>query len=165
MVSRMDVDRESAELITDACSSWRPICGAGVGLSKLRETVRVAQPVALVWARVGEELPGGEVPRCGRPVSAVRRARETVWTGCDRPGAGWHRLPGGRDVRGDRLTVRGLHAHVVLHRRLEHPRFSRVDVSAPNHQVHYFRAMQVFDLDEDVAGWLAEAYRDAALHS
>ena len=105
----MDVDRESAELITDACSSWRPICGAGVGLSKFRETVR------------------------------------------DRPGAGWHRLPGGRDVRGDRLTARGLHAHVVLHRRLEHPRFSRVDVSAPNHRVHYFRTTQVSNLNEDMA--------------
>jgi hypothetical protein len=53
----------------------------------------------------------------------------------------------------------------VLDRRLEHPRFSRVDVSAPNHQAHYFRATQVSDLDEDVAGWLAETYRHAALHS
>jgi len=63
------------------------------------------------------------------------------------------------------LTARGLHGCVVLDRRLEHPRFSRVDVSAPDHQAHYFRAMQVFDLDEDVAGWLVEAYRHAALHS
>ena len=72
---------------------------------------------------------------------------------------------GGTFAAIDRLTARGLHAHVVLHRRLEHPRFSRVDVSSPNHQVHYFRATQVSDLNEDVAAWLAEGYRDAALHS
>ena len=49
--------------------------------------------------------------------------------------------------------------HVVLARRLEHPRFRRIDsISARNH-VHHFRLARLDEVDEEVAAWLAEAYR------
>ena len=62
----------------------------------------------------------------------------------------------------DRLTARTLSAHVVLSRRHDDPRFTKVAVRAPRHQIHYFRAQTLDDLDEDVAGWLAEAYQVGA---
>jgi len=53
---------------------------------------------------------------------------------------------------------RWLDGHVVLARRLEHPRFRRIDtISARNH-VHHFRLAAVTDVDDDVDAWLREAY-------
>jgi hypothetical protein len=48
--------------------------------------------------------------------------------------------------------------HVVLARRLESPRFRRIDVISPRNQVHVFRLQSPSDVDDEVAGWLAEAY-------
>lgn len=59
----------------------------------------------------------------------------------------------------DRLTAQTLSAHVVLRRRHDDPRFTRVDIQSPRHQLHYFRVQTLDALDEDVAGWLAEAYQ------
>jgi len=59
----------------------------------------------------------------------------------------------------DRLTAGALSAHVVLDRTLDHPRFTRVDVRSPRHRVHHFRVAGLDELDDEVAGWLAEAYR------
>ena len=53
---------------------------------------------------------------------------------------------------------RWLDGHVVLARRLEHPRFRRIDtISARNH-VHVFRLTDPGDIDSDFVSWLREAY-------
>lgn len=48
--------------------------------------------------------------------------------------------------------------HVVLARRLESPRFRRIDVISPRNQVHVFRLHEPSDVDDEVERWLAEAY-------
>jgi Domain of unknown function (DUF5655) len=54
--------------------------------------------------------------------------------------------------------ARWLDGHVVLARRLEHPRFRKVQtISARNH-VHTFRLITMQDVDRDFRAWLAEAY-------
>jgi hypothetical protein len=53
---------------------------------------------------------------------------------------------------------RWVDGHVVLARRLEHPRFHRIDtISARNH-VHHFRLCSVSDVDKEVEKWMVEAY-------
>ncbi len=49
--------------------------------------------------------------------------------------------------------------HVVLARRLEHPRFRRIETFSPRNHLHAFRFESVSDIDDDVAAWLAEAYQ------
>jgi hypothetical protein len=49
-------------------------------------------------------------------------------------------------------------AHVVLARRLEHPRFRRVETFSPRNHLHAFRLWRPDDVDETVRGWLIEAY-------
>lgn len=51
-----------------------------------------------------------------------------------------------------------LDAHVVLARRLEHPRFRRIDTISRHNHVHVFRISSLEEIDEDVLSWLAEAY-------
>jgi hypothetical protein len=48
--------------------------------------------------------------------------------------------------------------HVVLARRLESPRFRRIDFISPRNQVHVFRLQQPSEVDAEVEAWLAEAY-------
>ena len=48
--------------------------------------------------------------------------------------------------------------HVVLARRLESPRFRRIDVISPRNQVHVFRLCEPAEVDAEVGRWLAEAY-------
>jgi uncharacterized C2H2 Zn-finger protein len=51
-----------------------------------------------------------------------------------------------------------LDGHVVLARRLEHPRFRKIEsISARNH-VHHFRLTQPADIDSTFLAWLREAY-------
>jgi len=51
-----------------------------------------------------------------------------------------------------------LDGHVVLARRLEHPRFRKIEtISARNH-VHHFRLAQPADIDKTFIAWLREAY-------
>jgi uncharacterized protein DUF5655 len=57
------------------------------------------------------------------------------------------------------LRPRWIDGHVVLARRLDSPRFRRVDVISPRNQVHAFRLSEPGDVDAEVAAWLAEAYR------
>jgi hypothetical protein len=53
---------------------------------------------------------------------------------------------------------RWLDGHVMLARRLEHPRFHNVQtISARNH-IHTFRLITPQDMDWDFRAWLAEAY-------
>jgi hypothetical protein len=51
-----------------------------------------------------------------------------------------------------------LDGHVVLARRLEHPRFRRIESLSPRNHVHHFRLQALEDVDEDFELWLREAY-------
>jgi hypothetical protein len=62
----------------------------------------------------------------------------------------------------NKLYDRGLDAHVVLTRRLESPRFRRIESLTPNCHVHHFRIVSLSELDEEVKRWLQEAYRVGA---
>ena len=57
------------------------------------------------------------------------------------------------------LRRRWVDGHVVLARRLEHPRFRRVETFSPRNHLHQFRLERLDEVDEEVAAWLAEAYR------
>jgi Domain of unknown function (DUF5655) len=57
------------------------------------------------------------------------------------------------------LRRRWVDGHVVLARRLEHPRFRRVETFSPRNHLHQFRLERLEEADEEVAAWLAEAYR------
>jgi hypothetical protein len=48
--------------------------------------------------------------------------------------------------------------HVVLARRLEHPRFRRIETFSPRNHLHAFRLTNAGDVDADFRAWLAEAY-------
>ena len=53
---------------------------------------------------------------------------------------------------------RWLDGHVVLARRLESPRFRRIEtISARNH-VHFFRLTHLDEIDDEFRAWLVEAY-------
>src|SRR5688572_32144715 len=51
-----------------------------------------------------------------------------------------------------------LDGHVVLARRLEHPRFRRIQTISPRNHVHSFRITSASEIDPDFKAWLAEAY-------
>jgi hypothetical protein len=57
---------------------------------------------------------------------------------------------------------RWLNGHVVLARRAESPRFLRIDTYSPRNIVHTFRVHGPDEVDDEVAGWLAQAYRVGA---
>ena len=59
----------------------------------------------------------------------------------------------------NRLSDRGLRAHVVLTRRLEHRRFSRIEMMTPKCYVHHFTLESLDDCDGEVQSWLCEAYK------
>ena len=52
-----------------------------------------------------------------------------------------------------------LDGHVVLARRLEHPRFRTIQTISPRNHVHVFRLTCLADIDGEFRAWLAEAYR------
>ena len=58
----------------------------------------------------------------------------------------------------NKLSDRGLEAHVVLARRLENPRFKRIEMMSPKCFVHHFRLQSLSEFDDEVKSWLAEAY-------
>jgi hypothetical protein len=49
--------------------------------------------------------------------------------------------------------------HVILARRLEHPRFRKIETFSPRNHLHAFRLTAAADVDGDFRAWLAEAYR------
>ena len=51
-----------------------------------------------------------------------------------------------------------LDGHVVLARRLEHPRFRNIQTISPRNHVHTFRLLKPGDIDEQFRAWLIEAY-------
>jgi hypothetical protein len=52
-----------------------------------------------------------------------------------------------------------LDGHVVLARRLEHPRFRQVRTFSPRNHMHVFRLTRLDELDAEFRGWLREAYQ------
>ena len=56
------------------------------------------------------------------------------------------------------LRRRWVDGHVVLARRLQSPRFWRIDVISPRNQVHVFRLQDPSEVDDEVERWLHEAY-------
>jgi hypothetical protein len=52
-----------------------------------------------------------------------------------------------------------LKCHVILARRIKSPRFDKIEKYSPRCFGHYFHIRDEIDLDAEVAGWLAEAYR------
>jgi len=53
---------------------------------------------------------------------------------------------------------RRLDGHVVLARRCEHPRFTKIEYVSPRNLVHHFRISGPADVDDEVRAWLVEAY-------
>jgi hypothetical protein len=49
--------------------------------------------------------------------------------------------------------------HVILARRLENPRFRRIETFSPRNHLHALRFESVGEIDAEVAAWFAEAYR------
>jgi Domain of unknown function (DUF5655) len=58
----------------------------------------------------------------------------------------------------NRVTRDGLACHLWLKRRIESPRFTRIEHLPPADHVHNFKLSRASDLDEEMAGWIAEAY-------
>jgi Domain of unknown function (DUF5655) len=48
--------------------------------------------------------------------------------------------------------------HFVFARRVEHPRFTRVETFSPRNHLHAFRLDSLADLDDEFAEWIREAY-------
>ena len=59
----------------------------------------------------------------------------------------------------NKLSEKGLDAHIVLARRLNSPRFRRIEMMTPKCYVHHFRIKSINELDKEVENWLREAYR------
>jgi hypothetical protein len=55
-----------------------------------------------------------------------------------------------------------LNGHLVLARRIESPRFLRIETLSPHNIVHTFRLDAPAEVDEEFAAWLAEAYQVGA---
>jgi hypothetical protein len=53
---------------------------------------------------------------------------------------------------------RWLDGHVVLARRLESPRFRRIETFSPRNHLHAFRLTDARELDDEFRAWLTEAY-------
>jgi hypothetical protein len=49
--------------------------------------------------------------------------------------------------------------HVVLARRLENPRFRRIETFSPRNHLHAFRFESIEEIDGEVEAWFAEAYQ------
>ena len=55
-----------------------------------------------------------------------------------------------------------LNGHLVLARRIDSPRFLRVDTFSPRNVLHAFRLTSPSEVDEQFTAWLAEAYQVGA---
>jgi Domain of unknown function (DUF5655) len=54
--------------------------------------------------------------------------------------------------------TRWLDGHVVLARRLEHPRFRKIDTISPRNHVHHFRLTTLADVNAEFESFVREAY-------
>jgi hypothetical protein len=57
------------------------------------------------------------------------------------------------------LRKRWVDTHLVLARRLENARFRRIETFSTRNHLHEFRLESPEEVDDEVARWLAEAYR------
>jgi len=57
------------------------------------------------------------------------------------------------------LQKRGLRANFWMKRRIDSPRFAKVEFIPPNNFVYSFHVRSQEDLDDEVRAWLVEAYR------
>jgi uncharacterized protein DUF5655 len=48
--------------------------------------------------------------------------------------------------------------HFVFARRVDHPRFTRIETFSPRNHLHAFRLERLEGLDDEFAGWVREAY-------
>jgi uncharacterized protein DUF5655 len=51
-----------------------------------------------------------------------------------------------------------LDGHVVLARRLVHPRFRKIETISPRNHLHHFRLTTPAEIDGEFRAWLREAY-------
>lgn len=51
-----------------------------------------------------------------------------------------------------------LDGHVVLARRLESPRFRKIETFSPRNHLHAFRISSLEDVDDELRSWFVEAY-------
>ncbi len=56
------------------------------------------------------------------------------------------------------LKQRWIDGHVVLARRLDSPRFRRIESISPRNHVHAFRLSSPEEIDTELTAWIAEAY-------
>jgi hypothetical protein len=56
------------------------------------------------------------------------------------------------------VRKRWVDGHVVLARRHESPRFTRIETFSPRNHLHAFRLIAPADVDDELAAWLTEAY-------
>jgi hypothetical protein len=57
------------------------------------------------------------------------------------------------------LKRKWLDAYVILARRLENPRFTKIETLSPRNHIHYFRIHSHAEMDAEMLGGLREAYR------
>jgi len=57
----------------------------------------------------------------------------------------------------NRLAKDSLAGHVVLARRLENSRFTKIESISPGNHVHHFVLTCLQDIDDELRGWLREA--------
>ena len=58
-----------------------------------------------------------------------------------------------------RVQQRWIDGHVVLARRLDSPRFRRIESISPRNHVHHFRIISLDEIDGEFAAWFTEAYQ------
>jgi hypothetical protein len=129
-----------------------PRCGRSFAARNQTHACRAGDPPAL------------ERHLAGRPAAVV----ETFWAVVDAA-----RASGPLEVVPERTRValharmsfaaliprrRWLDGHVVLARRLESPRFRRIETFSLRNHLHAFRLTEPEEVDAEVRGWLAEAY-------
>jgi hypothetical protein len=59
----------------------------------------------------------------------------------------------------NKLSGKRLDAHIVLARRLESPRFTKIETISRRNHVHHFSVRDVRELDQEVLSWLEEAHQ------
>ena len=52
-----------------------------------------------------------------------------------------------------------LNGHLVLARRIDSPRFTRIETFSPRNVLHAFRLTSPAEVDAEMVGWLREAYQ------
>jgi hypothetical protein len=62
------------------------------------------------------------------------------------------------------VRTRWVDGHVVLARRLQSPRFTRIETFSPRNHLHGFRLRAPEEVDDELAAWLTEAYAVGMQH-